>query len=240
MKHFLFVIFGLLLLNSCKKEIDPQPVLDKNRIELKYDHDYQLVISKGENLVQASSYQWTSSDANVASVSANGKISARKVGKTTITAIADGQELVAEITVTPYVSFFQEPQLEFTSDKATIMSSALGNLVYNQNNIYVYSGISDKISRIMYIFDDNNMILSMAIDFVDDEQTRKDVTTFYAERYPITTLTDKNETIYINDEKNKAVWLTANESLGFYVSYGKVTIVNGRMSAVPNYFDQKM
>lgn len=190
--------------------------------------------------MQASSYQWTSSDPNVASVSANGKISGRKVGKTTVSAIADGQELVAEITVTPYVSFFQEPQFEFNSDKATILSNAQGLLIFEQDEIYIYGGISDKISRIFYIFDDNDGILSTAIDFVDDEKTRNDVTTFYAERYPITTLTDKKETIYINDEKNKSVWLTTNESLGFYVSYGKVVITNGRMSPAPNYFNQKM
>lgn len=151
MKYYLIVIFTLLLLNSCKQEVDPQPILDKNRIELKYDQEYQLVISKGENPVQASSYQWTSSDPNVASVSANGKISGRKVGKTTISAIAEGQELVAEITVTPYVSFFQEPQFEFNSDKATILSNAQGLLIFEQDEIYIYGGISDKISRIFYI-----------------------------------------------------------------------------------------
>lgn len=238
MKHLLLIlIIGSSCLLSCSKDAEPETTIDTNAVNLKYDQNHQFLIRKGSEGIPGSNFKWDSSDDNVGTISTDGNFKARKIGGTTITAKLKDQIFTSQVIVSEYSSLFTEPGIQFGLDKATIKQTSRGLLAQESENLLIYNAFDNSLKWIIYIFEYNNLI-GVVLDFDDSEAVQKEVKLFYKERYPvIATIKDTNDSIYINDERDKAIHLTKNESLGFYASYGRVSFTNGRLSGESKSFE---
>ena len=229
MKYICLLFTGILFFTACSKDAEPETTIDRASINLKYDQTHQFEIRRGsENL--SSLYNWTSSDSTVGKISAGGMFKARKIGSTRIKATSNGKEFSSSITVSPYSTIFEEPEFEFGLNKDTMKERTTKLLAQESENVLVYVGGSANVNKFIYAFN-NDKLVGVAVDYADSDNVQKEVKTYYKERYPILMpLLDRKDSIYINDGKNKAVYLTNNESIGFYASYGPVTFVNGKIA----------
>ncbi|WP_159473231.1 Ig-like domain-containing protein [Dyadobacter sp. 3J3] len=242
MKCFLLLLSAAFILSSCSKSKDAEPEItmtDPKTLELKYDQEHQFVMKKGNEITAGNLFGWSSSDQNVGTVAYDGKFKGRKIGTTVVKATAGGKEFMSTVTITPYSQIIKEPSFDFGSDKAAIKAKTTQLLTEEFDNYLVYAGNNSAINRIIYFFQDG-LLASVAIDFADTDEIEKEVTTFYKERYPIPVLTQTGGNVYINDEKTQGIFLDRNDSIGFYASYGRVILTNGRLSADIKKIDQSI
>ncbi|MBE9462435.1 Ig-like domain-containing protein [Dyadobacter subterraneus] len=236
-KGLLLLLISASWFVSCSKEAEPESKIDSDVVELKYNQSHQFVIKKGNEILPGSSFNWNSSDDNVGTISTDGNFKARKIGSSTITARLKDQTFKSRIIVSEYSSLVREPDFQFGQDKATTKLITNKFLTQESENVLIYNG-GPSLNRIIYIFEYDNLV-GVIMDFADTEAVEKEVTLFYKERYPIVASTENsNDSIFINDERDKAIRLTRNESLGFYAAYGKITAVNGRLSTYSKSFDK--
>lgn len=107
LKKYLLLVFGLILLVSCKKTI-PEPIavqsvsLNATSMELTEGESKTLIAVISPDNAENKRMTWSSSDSAIASVS-NGKVTAHKAGKSIITAkTEDGSKTSScEILVFP-------------------------------------------------------------------------------------------------------------------------------------------
>ena len=105
LKRYLFLALSVLLSFSCQEEI-PQPVavqavyLNATSMELTEGESATLVATISPNDAENKTVIWSSSNLSIASVS-NGKVTALKAGKATITVKTDdgGKTATCEVTV---------------------------------------------------------------------------------------------------------------------------------------------
>jgi hypothetical protein len=102
-KVLLFVIAALCLVACGEKPGDAQltgATLSRTTLELTEGATYRLVVNPIPEDAEIASVTWSSSDEMVASVAANGTVSANSVGTATISAAIEGTDIVAKCNVT--------------------------------------------------------------------------------------------------------------------------------------------
>lgn len=122
LKRYLFLALSVLLSFSCQEEI-PQPVavqavyLNATSMELTEGESATLVATISPNDAENKTVIWSSSNLSIASVS-NGKVTALKAGKATITVKTDdgGKTATCEVTVNAKVY----PVTSITLDKTSV------------------------------------------------------------------------------------------------------------------------
>jgi hypothetical protein len=186
MKQKLLALFALsIILVSCsKKEDTPKLMLDLNELSLKFDQEHQFKITQGGEEVDASTYEWTSSDEITGSVGGGGLFQASRIGKSTVTAKRGDESVSAQITVVHYTSFFAEPYIDFNANKATIKSREARELSQNGEtaDALLYAGENNKISNVLYRFE-NGVLLGAAVVFNTPNINLEETATFFLERY---------------------------------------------------------
>jgi|GEM_PF-1553521 len=228
--NLLQLLGAVLLLNACSKDAEPETIINKSVVIINYDTEHQFTITKGEESVPIDLIKWTSSDPKVAQISANGTLKGRKIGPTLVKGIYNGREFLSWVTVKPYSTIYKEPDFLFGSDKSTVKFKVLGLLKEEGESVLVYfGGGSSKVKQEVYLFQDN-LLLAIVLDFEDSESVKKEVETFYKERYPLIISPDKTHPFFATDDLSMAIRLDSSESIGFYVSYTKI-LNGGRLSA---------
>lgn len=122
LKRYLFLVLGVLLSFSCQEEI-PQPVavqavyLNATSMEITEGESATLVATISPNDAENKTVIWSSSNLSIASV-VNGKVTALKAGKATITVKTDdgGKTATCEVTVNAKVY----PVTSITLDKTSV------------------------------------------------------------------------------------------------------------------------
>ncbi|WP_159468018.1 Ig-like domain-containing protein [Dyadobacter sp. 3J3] len=231
MKHLLLLSVCALLFTGCSKSEDktpePETIIDSPTIELKYDSQHQYALKKGSADVFPSTFNWISSNEKVGKVDANGLFKARKIGETTITGTAYGKNVESKVTITPYVTLFTEPYIEFGALKETIKSKEKRKLLTETATGLLYEGSSITQTRaVLYVFT-NQRLASAGILFENATSTVALSSTFLKERYPDRATID-GKVYMLNDERTWGVVLTVDPSYGYMGVY-LPNSTNGRM-----------
>jgi len=218
MKNILLLL-PILLFASCSKD-DPEPAvtIDAATVELKYDKEHQFVLTQGTGTVDASTYTWTSSDTLIGKVDKTGKFIARKIGETTVKGTLAGKVVESKVTVTPYITSFKEPYVEFGATTAVVKTKETRKLLSETATILAYQGENAKILNVLYLLETGKLSAS-ALLFEESQSMADDVITFYSERYPRIGAVEENLVVFLNDEANKAIEVGVSEDLGFYAVY---------------------
>lgn len=230
------IVFCACIMFSCDKKEDPEALLLINTptIDLKYDETHQFALKKGNEDLFPSTLSWTSADDNVGKVDANGKFVARKIGETLVTGLgSEGQKVESKITISPYVTNFDEPILEFGTSMASIKSKETRELLFEGSYTLQYKGTPGSLSEtITYIFDNKKLQIAWSQSGTL-QSTWKAMKTFSNERYPIKEVfTDAN--VQVDDQKETLIYLDRGNYYGHsinYYSYSEMMASNQKIAS---------
>ena len=134
MKKVIFRLLSLamivsLFMTSCKKD-DETKELTLSQLSVTMVHDDTLTITANQKV------EWASKDEFVAKISSDGKITARHIGETSVTATIDGQQKECKVTVKPVYNTYSEPVLNFDLAKSEIKTKEKRPLVEETDQNY--------------------------------------------------------------------------------------------------------
>ncbi|MBR4267159.1 MAG: hypothetical protein IKQ46_13985 [Bacteroidales bacterium] len=161
-----------------------------------------LTMVHGDTLTIFANQKSTFSSANpfVATESADGKIEAKHVGQTIVTATAGGQTKECTISVNPSYNLYKEPLLDFSLTKYDIKSLETRSLEEDRDSVLVYT---DKKTYLMhYNFDrQTSKLTSVSYGMPNISYAQSSVLTdFLIERYQAIDYKD-NVSYFINSDK---------------------------------------
>ena len=258
LKRYLFLALSVLLSFSCQEEI-PQPVavqavyLNATSMELTEGESATLVATISPNDAENKTVIWSSSNLSIASVS-NGKVTALKAGKATITVKTDdgGKTATCEVTVNAKVYPVTSVSLDKTSatltegDELTLTATVNPDNATNKNVTWTSSnGAVASVS--------NGKVIALkagkatiTVKTEDGGKTATCEVTVNAKVYPVTgvtldktsaTLTEGDEltltaTVNPDNATNKNVtWISSNGTVAS-VSNGKVTALKAGKATI--------
>ncbi len=215
-KQLLTFLVAVLLIISCSKKDDkPSTTIDQEKVSLNYDQTHQFKLTAGSTAVDASKVTWTSSDQTVGTINASGLFSAKRIGNTTIKAVANGSTLTSEVSIIPYSELCKEPVLEFGASLATIKSKETRVLIEQTSTALMYNGENSKVENIFYGFNASGLessvlLLSSSAAVVDESEK------FFSERYEFV-----GETVglFFFEDSKTTVGLGFVQDLGFVAVY---------------------
>ena len=222
MKSILYSVFALSVFVSCSKKSDPEPpiTIDTQSIDLKYDKDHQFTLKKGNDAVDASTFEWKINDSKVATISTSGLLNARKVGESSLIATSkDGKTtLESKIIISPYSTLFKEPIVEWGTAAAFIKSSEKRSVFNESATGVIFSGENTSIRYVMYLLE-NGRLKSAAVLFTPTTAIATEAVTFLKERYPVHGLVDGDKAGFISDDEKYAMMTGVDATLGLYTLY---------------------
>ena len=248
LKRYLFLVLGVLLFFSCQEEI-PQPVavqavyLNATSMEITEGESATLVATISPNDAENKTVIWSSSNLSIASV-VNGKVTALKAGKATITVKTDdgGKTATCEVTVNAKVYPVTGVTLDKTSatltegDELTLTATVNPdnatnrNVTWTSSNGTVASVSNGKVTALKA----GKATITVKTD--DGGKTATCEVTVNAKVYPVTSITlDKTSvelkegdeftltaTIKPDNATNKNVIWSSSDSTVASVLSGKV------------------
>ena len=206
----LFALIAATLISSCSKEDEkPQLTLDIITLEMKYKEIKQLTIN---NIEDGATTKWSSNDEFIATVSSKGEVTAMHVGKTQIIVTSGDVELICEVIVSPELTLYERPNVEFGESKSYIKQIEKRTLDSETESLLAYK--DDKAIAIHYLFEYEKLIVSAVILNLlstDPEQ----LVDFLTERYNIL----GNDGEYFIWTKNNMMIAVTVQSYGIVVMY---------------------
>ncbi|GAA4093062.1 Ig-like domain-containing protein [Mucilaginibacter panaciglaebae] len=213
---------SVILLTSCSKKDNKDPsvqtsvTLDSKSVSLHYDESHQFSLL-GSGNITTSSYNWISSDVAVGIIDATGKFTAKKIGTATIKAVKGNDSFEAQVTVLPYSTICKEPFWNFNDDIAATKAKESRTLVGQSSTVLMYSGENGKIRNIEYMYGDNSKMSSAAILFDGSTAVIEEAAKFFKERYAY--VGEESDVYFYSDNKNVAIGITIDKTLGFIAIY---------------------
>ena len=197
MKKVIFALMSIavivsLMLSSCKKDDDETP-LTISQSSLSMVHGDTITITANQKST------FSSSDPFVATVSDNGKIEAKHVGQTIVTATSGGQSKECTVTVNPSYNLYKEPILDFNLTKNDIKAQETRPLEEDRDTALIYT---DKKTYLMrYSFDpQTSKLKSVTYGIPNISYAQSSVLTdFLIERYQPIDLKE-TECFFINSD----------------------------------------
>ena len=232
MKKVIFRLLSLamivsLFMTSCKKD-DETKELTLSQLSVTMVHDDTLTITANQKV------EWASKDEFVAKISSDGKITARHIGETSVTATIDGQQKECKVTVKPVYNTYSEPVLNFDLAKSEIKTKEKRHLVEETDTSLTYS---DKTKYLLtYLFSKTTSKFRAVYLYLNDITTSQasQIADFQTERYQPITI-DKNTYTYymINSDKMETATMAVSTSfktqklqLNAIIVYEKIPVVN--------------
>jgi len=126
--------------------------INATSISLVSTKTFSLVVSPN-----AAGCTYESENSFIASVSSDGLITAKRVGKTIIHVKNTNKNLSAtcEVTVTPQYRMFREPYLEFGATPATIKAYEKRVLASETTTGLIYTGENSYLANLLYVFENS-------------------------------------------------------------------------------------
>ena len=190
MKRFLFyvtAIVALTLFAACSKnDGDDLKITSSRNVELTSKNTSQIECSD-------SKATYASENEYVATVSATGLITAKRIGETYID--VNGQKSV-KVSVTPAHTDFTEPQLLFGATKDEVLAKVGTNYILSDEDGVAYMTSNIRIKGYLYILTDGKV--SSVVMMVNSDYLNS-LTDFLLERYiPITISEEDYTALYAN------------------------------------------
>lgn len=217
-KYLLLISVLLLAFAGCKKDEEntiKSISLDKTTLSLHYNKTYSFLVSCQPESAKTPKFIWTSGNENVAKIDSIGKLTAYRIGNTTITVKVNNLISTCLVTVEPYSNLCIEPILNYGANKAAIKSGETRILNYENENGLIFTGENGSLRSCVYVFE-NNKMTSAALLFKNEIETFAEATTFLKERY--TYLGIEDGVMYYTD-KTSTVAQSYSTTLGFYAIY---------------------
>lgn len=186
-----------LVMTSCSKD-DEKEELTLSQLSVTMVHDDTVTVSANQKAT------FSSADPFVATVSDNGKITAKHVGQTVVTATVDGQTKECTVTVKPVSNLYKEPILDFNLTKNDVKAQETRPLEDERDLELIYT---DKKTYLMhYNFDpETSKLKSVTYGMPNISYAQSSVLTdFLTERYQPIDYTDKEFYFVNSDEPNNA------------------------------------
>lgn len=189
-------------------------------VNIKHDKTQQFTVKNGSASLSASEFVWKSTDEKRGTVNSNGLLTANKVGSFQVSATKNGKTTTANVTISPYQSFFKEPVMGFGKTKAEIKASETRQLQNETATGLAYKGENSEILNIGYTFDSSGKMISAIAIFPSTSTSITNTTTFYKERYLV--LGNQSGTIMMKDLDNPIfMGMSVHPTLGYNVIYTK-------------------
>lgn len=211
---------------SCNKDPSPGVQFNTPQLDLHYDQQHQFTISEDAAGLDPHTFSWSSEDQTVGTIEADGKFTARKVGKTIVRAVsADGKMSIAgNVTVTPYSLLFTEPVILWGASQTQVQTAEKRKALENTPYYLSFNGETSLIKKAEYYFSPDRKLSSANIFLENDSQTYQQAVLYLKERYPdgytSYNSVDPFQLIYyfIADDKKTRIYFSKTE-IGNLVSY---------------------
>lgn len=204
MKHFNYLSFTLLLSAMSLLFISCSDNEDKLSQKTLY-----LISGQSTKLIYDGDCTWKSDEPMIAEVDDFGKVTANRVGKTTIWANDES----CEVEVTPRYKTYMEPCMDWGASESEVTDFMNGyrNLGENGNTL----GFSDQDNEIVYMYVFENNSLSSSAIGAKFLSKGEEITNFLLERYVPISIDDSSYIVYMtNIDKTIGVVVSINASSG--------------------------
>ena len=128
---------------------------------------------------------WSAADDFYAAVDADGTVTARHVGTTTVTATADSGSAVCTVEVQPRYDTFEEPLYNYLSlHPLSVLKEAETREILEQNDTAIfYKGERPYIAKVQYRFDKGEDPVVFYANIFIEKSYKEEMRNFFFERY---------------------------------------------------------
>jgi hypothetical protein len=233
MKRILFyvtAIVSLTLFAACSKDDNDFKITSPTSIELTSKKTSQIECSDSKTT-------FASEDEYVATVSASGLITGKRIGETYID--VNGKKAI-KVSVTPVYTQFTEPQFLFGATKDEVYAKVGTNYSISDDNGIVYTKTSDRTRGYIYLLKDGKV---SSVVMVVNSIYFDSLTDFLLERYAPATFSEEDYTVlYVNALTADKITMIIGEhvysSSLIYVAYLPYT--NSKSRSVANRNDKDL
>jgi hypothetical protein len=215
-KVFLFLLPVFIF--SCTEK-EQFITLSDTSVTMFYDGTKQLSVSYSSDELKSKTYNYTSSDSTIISVSKTGLVSGVSIGTATVKIASTDGKYSDECTfiISPKSTLYKEPYTVFGSTISTVKSNESRTIYSETTTALIYTDTDSDVRNVMYSFTSSKLTSSLVL-LTQTTSIATEVTTFLKERYSYLGV---SSSIYIfKDRKSgKGIGLTVDANLGLCVLY---------------------
>jgi hypothetical protein len=225
MKKIYYLAITALLFVSCSKSakegVKETITVDTKEVSMFSNDTKQINLTYSTESLKSKIYTWSSSDLNVANVTA-GLVTGVRIGQCYIrVASSDGKlKDSTKITIQPKYFLYNEPYVIFGTPESNILAKETRTLLSQTATGLMYQGENSNVVGVIYLFA-NNAMTSADVMLLTNTTIADLVANFLNERYQYTGTS--NNVYFLTNNKGIIVCLNVDATLGLNVMYIKDT-----------------
>ena len=159
---------------GCKQQDAPK--LDRQAVRLYVGDQVRITADRP--------VAWSAADDFYAAVDADGTVTARHVGTTTVTATADSGSAACTVEVQPRYDTFEEPLYELFGQPLSVLKKAETREILEENDTSIfYKGERPYIAKVQYRFDKGEDPVVFSANIFFEKSYKEEMRNFFFERY---------------------------------------------------------
>ncbi len=159
---------------GCKQQDAPK--LDRQAVRLYVGEQVRITADRP--------VAWSAADDFYAAVDADGTVTARHVGTTTVTATADSGSAACTVEVQPRYDTFEEPLYELFGQPLSVLKKAETREILEENDTSIfYKGERPYIAKVQYRFDKGEDPVVFYANIFIEKSYKEEMRNFFFERY---------------------------------------------------------
>ena len=159
---------------GCKQQDAPK--LDRQAVRLYVGDQVRITVDRP--------VAWSAADDFYAAVDADGTVTARHVGTTTVTATADSGSAACTVEVQPRYDTFEEPLYELFGQPLSVLKKAETREILEENDTSIfYKGERPYIAKVQYRFDKGEDPVVFYAHIFIEKSYKEEMRNFFFERY---------------------------------------------------------
>ncbi|HJV77365.1 MAG TPA: Ig-like domain-containing protein, partial [Paludibacter sp.] len=193
--------------------------LSDTSVTILYDGSKQLTVNYSSDALKSKTYNYSSSDSTIVSVSKTGLVSGVSIGTATVkVSSSDGKYTDdCNFTVSSKSTLYKEPYTVFGSTILTVKSKEARTLSKETATALLYTDTDPNVRYVMYLFESGKST-STAVLLTQTTSIATEVPTFLFERYKYLGASG-GYYIYKDRKSGIGVALTVDATLGLCVIY---------------------
>lgn len=215
-KAFLFLL--PLFIFSCTEK-EQFITLSNTNVTMFYDGTKQLSLNYSSDELKSKTYNYSSSDPTIVSVSSTGLVSGVSIGTAIIKVTSTDGKYSDEctFTVSPKSTLYKEPYTVFGSTISTVKSNETRTLYGETTTGLIYTDTDADVRNVIYLFESGKSTFAIVM-LTETTSVATEVTTFLMERYNYLGV---SSSVYIFKDRQteNGVALTVDENFGLCVMY---------------------
>lgn len=159
---------------GCKQQDAPK--LDRQAVRLYVGDQVRITADRP--------VAWSAADDFYAAIDADGTVTARHVGTTTVTATADSGSAACTVEVQPRYDTFEEPLYELFGQPLSVLKKAETREILEENDTSIfYKGERPYIAKVQYRFDKGEDPVVFYANIFIEKSYKEEMRNFFFERY---------------------------------------------------------